>query len=88
MFCEGPAMNLSAANLLAAAQQAARQIQQPQPNAKAFSAALSTANGKEDLFAPLDFKQAASPAPSPVGQQSQGNPTAAQRPGANLDIRI
>jgi len=86
MFCDRQDMNLSAANLLAAAQQAARQIQQPQPNAKAFSDALSSANAKDDLFAPLDFKQTVSAAPIQARPQPSQNP--AQRPGANLDIRI
>jgi hypothetical protein len=87
MFCDGCSMNLSAANLLAAAQQAVRQVQQPQPNAKAFSAALSSASAKDDLFAPLDFKQSMPSAP-PAMPQTQSGLVTGQRPGANLDIRI
>ena len=87
MFCDGQDMNLSAANLLAAAQQAVRQVQQPQPNAKAFLVALSSANAKDDLFAPLDFKQTSAPTPSAMARP-QANPAPNQRPGANLDIRI
>jgi hypothetical protein len=78
-------MQLSAANLLVAAQQIARQVQQPQPNAKAFTAALASETSKDDLFAPLDFKQTAStPAPS----QQPPSPATSQRLGANVDIRI
>jgi hypothetical protein len=73
-------MQLSAANLLVAAQQIARQVQQP--NAKAFSAAL--ASEADDLFAPLDFKQTAGvSAPRPASSQS-----APSRMGTQLDIRI
>ena len=75
-------MQLSAANLLIAAQQAARQI--PQPNAKAFSAALATESAKDDLFAPLDFKQAA-PVSTPRPEPSRETAGPA---GTRLDIRI
>ena len=78
-------MQLSAANLLVAAQQIARQVQPPQPNAKAFSAALASATGKEDLFAPLDFKQTARTPATPQPSAAAGS---ASKPGANLDIRI
>jgi hypothetical protein len=75
-------MQLSAANLLVAAQQAARQAQQPQP--KAFAAALAE-SAKEDLFAPLDFKTA--PRLVAPSQPARNIPAAPQL-GANLDIRI
>ena len=77
-------MQLSAANLLIAAQQAARQAQPIQPNAKSFSAALASESSKDDLFAPLEFKNAApasGPGPAPVRN-------AASRLGSQLDIRI
>jgi len=72
-------MQLSAANLLLAAQ-AARQAPQPKP--AAFAAALASEAGKDELFAPLDFKQA--PAAKP--QQAAQGPL--PRPGATLDIRV
>ena len=73
-------MQLSAANLLIAAQQFAK----PAPQAPSGSATFAAAMAGEDGFAPLDFKQAASPA--------LARPAAAQAPapqiGATLDIRI
>ncbi|HWA88511.1 MAG TPA: hypothetical protein VG889_00640 [Rhizomicrobium sp.] len=69
-------MQLSAANLLLAAQQTPRQVPQPKP--AAFEAALA-AETKD--FAPLDFKQTAPAAAPPM-------PGPAQRPGATLDIRV
>ena len=77
-------MQLNGANLLIAAQQAARQASQVQSNAKAFCAALASASSKDDLFAPLDFKQPErAPAMRPTPAQG---PT--QLPGSRLDIRI
>ena len=77
-------MQLSAANLLIAAQQAASR-QAPQPKANQFAAALATEAKKEALFAPLDFKQTAEPA-APARPQAASSP--ATRPGAMLDIRV
>lgn len=72
-------MQLSAANLLLAAQQAAKPSP-PQPKAPAFSAALAAETRTDALFAPLDFKQAA-PAQTPAAGP-------AARIGATLDIRV
>lgn len=73
-------MQLSAANLLIAAQQATKQAPQP-PKAPAFAAALaSETRNKDALFAPLDFKQAAPAQPPAAGP--------APRIGATLDIRV
>lgn len=75
-------MQLNGANLLIAAQQAARQAPQAQPNAKAFASALAD-HTKNDSFAPLDFKQTAAPAaPRPAA------PAQPARMGSQLDIRI
>jgi hypothetical protein len=69
-------MQLSAANLLIAAQQAKHA--QPKPAATpAFSL------DGEDGFAPLAFKQKAQPAAAPQTAQA-----ASGRLGANLDIRV
>jgi len=76
-------MQLNGANLLIAAQQAARQAPQAQPNAKAFASALAD-HAKGDSFAPLDFKQTAEPAaPRPAAASAQP-----ARMGSQLDIRI
>ncbi len=75
-------MQLSAANLLIAAQQAARPA--PQAGAPKFAAALAAENTKDDAFAPLAFRQTAGAAPArPATVQ---NPPS--RPGAALDIRV
>ena len=76
-------MQLSAANLLLAAQQAIRPA--PQPKAPAFASELSGAQKGGDAFAPLDFKQTAEPAPQTRPALVQ---TAPSRPGAALDIRV
>jgi hypothetical protein len=81
-ICEALAMQLNGANLLIAAQQAARQAPQAQPNAKAFSAALASGAARDGLFAPLDFKQTA-PLPRLAPTQS-----ASPLLGTHLDIRI
>lgn len=73
-------MQISAANLLLAAQQTARQ---PQPRAAAEVPASRAEKAKEALFAPLEFKQA-SPAPAVAPRQQ----TPLQKPGTHLDIRI
>ena len=56
-------MQLSAANLLLAAQQSAKP--QPQSAASGFAAALS-GQQKTQSFAPIDFKQPAKAAPARV----------------------
>jgi len=72
-------MQISAANLLLAAQQAARQASSPP--SPAFASALAAETRKEELFAPLDFKQAA-----PARAAANAGPPA--RAGATLDIRV
>lgn len=72
-------MQLSAANLLLAAQQAARQPSPPR--SPAFASALAAETRKQELFAPLDFKQTA---PAPAATNAQPLP----RAGATLDIRV
>jgi len=76
-------MQLSAANLLLAAQQAIRPA--PQPKVPAFAAELSGAQKGGDAFAPLDFKQTTEPTSQPRPALAQG---ALSRPGATLDIRV
>jgi hypothetical protein len=83
MFCDGRPMQLSAANLLLAAQQATKQAPQAQPNAKAFSAALAD-HTKGTSFAPLDFKQTA----SPPAAQPAASKSPAPKLGGQIDIRI
>ena len=78
-------MQLSAANLLLAAQQTAKQA--PQPNAPGFASTLAAQARKDDLFAPLDFKQTA-PAPQPASQPRPAQAGAPARAGATLDIRV
>jgi hypothetical protein len=75
-------MQLNGANLLIAAQQAARQAPQAQPNAKAFASAMAD-HAKGDSFAPLDFKQSAAPEPRPAAA-----PAHPARMGSQIDIRI
>jgi hypothetical protein len=75
-------MQINGANLLIAAQQAARQAPHVQPNAKAFASALAD-HAKSDSFAPLDFKQTAAPAPRPAAAPAQP-----AKLGSQLDIRI
>jgi len=78
-------MQLSAANLLLAAQQTAKQT--PQPNATGFASTLAAQTRKDNLFAPLDFKQAAQTAQcGPQARPAQAE--APQRVGATLDIRV
>jgi hypothetical protein len=73
-------MQLSAANLLLAAQQTAKQ-------APPSASALAAQSRKDDLFAPLDFRQTAQAAqPTPLPRPAQ--PGAPARPGATLDIRV
>jgi len=78
-------MQLSAANLLLAAQQTAKQA--PQANVPGFASTLAAQGRKDELFAPLDFKQtaqAAQPTPQPRPAQAE----APARAGATLDIRV
>ena len=74
------AMQLSAANVLLAAQQSARPA--PQPRSNAFASALQEAKPGGD-FAPLDFRQTAAPSPA-----AQALSAPAARPGSTLDIRV
>jgi hypothetical protein len=76
-------MQLSAANLLLAAQQTAKQA--PQPNAPGFASALAAQTRKDDLFAPLDFKQTT---PQPAAQPPLSQADAPARAGSTLDIRV
>ena len=76
-------MQLSAANLLLAAQQTAKQA--PQPNAPGFASALAAQSRKDDLFSPLDFRQTA---PLPAVQQRPAQTEAPARAGSTLDIRV
>ena len=73
-------MQLSAANLLLAAQQAARQAQHA--SAKPFASVPSQADGKDNDFTPLEFRQTA-PASGPA--PASATPP---RPGTQVDIRI
>ena len=74
-------MQISSANILIAAQQAAKQAPQAKHAAKPFAEALAD-HGKGDGFAPIDFKQTAA-TPRPVAAQTPAVP-----PGSQLDIRI
>ena len=74
-------MQLSAANLLIAAQQVARQAPQAQATQASFASALTKEKPADGAFAPLDFKQTTAPA----RQEPAAVPT---RPGAMLDIRV
>jgi hypothetical protein len=80
-------MQLSAANLLLASQQAPKQAPaQPKPQA-AFSAALKSEQGAtEASFEPLAFKAADLPATASSGAPASYN--AAGKPGSNIDIRV
>jgi hypothetical protein len=85
-------MQLSAANLLIASQQIARGNAQPatQP-AQQFASALKESGGA-DSFAPMEFKQAPSPAkPTPAAPAAAPTQPAyggAMRLGANIDITV
>ena len=78
-------MQLSAANLLLAAQQTAKQV--PQPNAPGFASTLAAQTRKDDLFAPLDFRQA-TPTQQPATQPRPAQTEAPARAGSTLDIRV
>jgi len=92
MICHGGRMQLSAANLLIASQQAARANPRPAPEAQAqFANALAREKGVETAdFAPMDFKKA--PAPETPALAPATAPAApyggAMRLGANIDIRV
>lgn len=73
-------MQLSAANLLIAAQQFAKQAGQPAP--AQFAVALAGDKAGGDAFAPLDFKRASNPLPP------SAPPGAPLRIGAMIDIRV
>jgi hypothetical protein len=77
-------MQLSAANLLIASQQAAKAT--PRPDAKAFAAAMEKA-----AFEPLAFKEvAAAPKAAPQVQPTSQPPAqnAFARLGSQLDIKV
>jgi hypothetical protein len=74
-------MQLSAANILLAAQQSAKP--QTQPAANGFAVALSE-HEKTESFAPIDFKQPAEAAPA----ASQAPQIAPACLGAAIDIRV
>ena len=74
-------MQLSAANLLIAAQQAAKAALVPRPDAGAFSAALAK---EATPFEPLPFKTA----PAAEQPASAPAPAAAARIGSQVDIRV
>jgi len=73
-------MQISAANLLIASQQAAKAA--PRPDAKAFAAAMEKAS-----FEPLAFKEVA-PAPKAAPQVQPPAQKAFARLGSQLDIKV
>jgi len=77
-------MQLSAANLLIAAQQAAKASPAPRPDGSAFSAALAK---EATPFEPLPFKTT-SATEQPAAAPSAPAPTAAARLGSQVDIRV
>jgi hypothetical protein len=85
-------MQLSAANLLIASQQAARAHPRPAPDARAqFASALAQEKGVEPAgFEPMDFKKTAAPqSAAPAAPTAASTPYGgAMRLGANIDIRV
>ena len=84
-------MQLSAANLLIAAQQIARGAAKPAADAQAqFAGALSKESGVEG-FEPMQFRSAAAPA-KPAAPAAPASPAPAyagpMRLGATVDIRV
>ena len=77
-------MQLSAANLLIAAQQAAKASPAPRPDGSAFAAALAK---EATPFEPLPFKTAPA-AEQPSQPSSAPAPTAAAPKGSQVDIRV
>ncbi|MGA7711257.1 MAG: hypothetical protein WCA81_05105 [Rhizomicrobium sp.] len=78
-------MQISAANILIASQQAAKAAP-PRPEAGVFAAAL--ANEKKTAFEPLSFKQAAQP-PAQAAPASTPSMSATFTPlGLQVDIRV
>ncbi len=75
-------MQISSANILIAAQQAAKQAPQAKPGSKPFAEALVGHDGG-DSFAPLSFKQTRHPCRICPTSAEPGCP-----PGSQLDIRI
>ena len=78
-------MQLSAANLLLAAQQTAKQVSQA--STPGFASTLAAQSRKDELFAPLDFKQTAQAA-QPAPQLRPAQAAASARTGSTLDIRV
>ena len=86
-------MQISASNLLLAAQQAQGQVPHQKTGVASFAAALKPdqAQAAKPGFDALPLKKIAAPgAPDPVTQDltKPAGAGAATRPGANLDIRI
>ena len=91
MFCESAGMQLSAANLLIAAQQLGRGAARPLPDAQAqFAGALAKEKGVEGAgFEPMEFRAAApvkpaAPAAAPASPSNSGP----VRLGSHVDIRV
>ena len=83
-------MQLSAANLLIASQQATRAGTQPAAQPAQFASAMKDSGGV-DSFAPMEFKTAspAKPQPSAAAPATpQASYNGAARIGSTIDIRI
>lgn len=78
-------MQISAANILIASQQAAKAAP-PRPQAGVFAAAL--ANENKTAFEPLAFKQMAEPAAQPTPTPAPSKPAAYTPLGSQVDIRV
>jgi len=76
-------MQISAANILIASQQAAKAAP-PRPEAGVFAAALAK---EKTAFEPLAFKQAAQSA-QPAETQPTSKPTTSAPMGSQVDIRV
>ncbi|MEI9997113.1 MAG: hypothetical protein WDM91_21130 [Rhizomicrobium sp.] len=85
-------MQLSAANLLIAAQQLSRGAARPPADGQTpFASALAKEKGADAAsFEPMDFKPATAARPSavPLAQAPAPAYNAGTRLGANLDIRV
>jgi len=76
-------MQISAANILIASQQAAKAAP-PRPEAGVFAAALAK---EKTAFEPIAFKQAAQSAP-PAATTPAPKPMASAPMGSQVDIRV
>ncbi|MBS0472585.1 MAG: hypothetical protein JSR60_16045 [Proteobacteria bacterium] len=83
-------MQLSAANLIIASQQAARANARPSPEAAAqFAGALAKEKGVEGAgFEPMDFKSAPQKPQSTPAAAPSAPYSGAMRIGATVDIRV